>query len=134
MKIYATIISMTANDKKYSLFASIKLAAGGIWQTIKGERNMRIHLVAGFVAVTLGLVLRISRFEWLVIILIIFAVLAAEVFNSAIEEVADVMVEKLSLGYRETKWARDMAAGAVLLLAIGAVVLGLIIFLPYFFF
>jgi len=43
-------------------------------------------------------------------------------------------VEKLSLGYRETKWARDMAAGAVLLLAIGALILGLIIFLPYFFF
>jgi len=93
---------------------------------------MRIHLIAVLSAVTLGLALGISRFEWLVIILIIFAVLSAEVFNSAIEEVADVMVEKLSLGYQETKWARDIAAGAVLILAIGAVILGLIIFLPYF--
>lgn len=97
---------------------------------VKKERNMKIHLSAAFLVVVLGLLLGISRIEWLVITLIIFMVLAAEMVNSAIEEICDLLVKKLDLKYSETKWVRDMAAGAVLLLAIASVIIGMLVFLP----
>ena len=77
--------------------ASIGLALRGIGQVTRRERNMKIHLLAAFLAVTLGLLLGISRIEWLMIILIIFMVFSAETFNSAIEEICNLLKDKLGL-------------------------------------
>lgn len=79
------------------------------------------------IAITLGFVLCIAAWEWVAVALCIGAVLAAEAFNSAVEALAD----RVSPGYDEAvKRTKDLAAGAVLLLAIAAVAVGLIIFLP----
>lgn len=119
--------------KKYPFLRSFKFAFSGIWQAVKRERNLKIHLFTALLVILAGFYFQISKFEWLVIILIISAVLAAELFNAAIEEISDVVRDENGLGYEATKFVRDVSAGAVLVLAIGAVILGLLIFLPKLF-
>lgn len=123
---------MTVETRKHSLPQSISLAFFGILRTIRRERNIKIHLSTAFLVVLLGVMVRLSRVEWLIIVLIIFVILAAETLNSAVEEICNLLKEKLNLGYEETKLIRDISAGAVLLLAMASVIIGLIIFLPYF--
>lgn len=120
-----------SGDKKSSLFESIILATSGILRVIRMERNMKIHLGILSVVVVGGIFLGISRIEWLIIILISSAVLAAETFNAAIEQTCDYIDEQHDLKFGETKIARDMAAGAVWLLAIASIIVGLLIFLPH---
>lgn len=84
-------------------------------------------------AVLMGIVLKISCFEWLIMVMVIAMVIAGEIFNSSVEAVCDLMRFKLKLSYYETYWIRNFAAGAVMVLAIGALVAGLIIFLPKIF-
>jgi diacylglycerol kinase len=78
-------------------------------------------------AIVLGLFLHISYFEFLIIILLVFSGLTIETVNTAIEEATDAIDTK----WREDiKIAKDVAAGAMLIYAMGAAVLALIIFLP----
>lgn len=117
--------------ENHSLKNSLSLAFSGIWQAVKTERNIKIEL--GFaLAVTLaGFFFGISRAEWLALVIIIFAVLSAEIFNSAIEAVCNLVRDEDHLNYQATKLVRDLAAGAVLFLSLGSIVIGLVIFLPY---
>ncbi len=117
--------------RKHKLQESVSLALSGIWQAVKTERNIKIELGFALGVILAGFYFQISKVEWLAIILVIFAVLSAEIFNSAIEGVCNLVRDEDHLGYQETKLIRDIAAGAVMLLAIGSVVLGLVIFLPY---
>lgn len=117
----------------YSLYSSFGFAFSGIWQAIKKERNIKIHLLAATLAILAGIYFKISRTEWLVLVLIISLVLAAEVFNSAIEGICNLLKEKLNLDYNQTTTIRNFSAGAVLILAISSLILGLIIFFPYLF-
>lgn len=120
-------------QKKYSLFESISFAFRGIFKAIKKERNMKIHLGMGSLVILLGFVLKISCFEWLVLILIIGLIISAEIFNSALEAGCDLLRFKLKLSYYETYWIRNFAAGAVMVLAVASVIIGAIIFLPKIF-
>ncbi len=108
-----------------------QLATSGIFRVIKREKHMKIHLGILSVVVIAGVFLKISKVEWLIIVLISSAVLAAEIFNAAIEQTCDYIDEQHNLKFGETKIARDMAAGAVWLLAIASMVIGILIFLPY---
>ena len=78
-----------------------------------------------------GFLLTITVTEWLILILTIVAVLAAEIFNSALEALCDLIKEENHLGYKRTGFIRDASAGAVLILSLGAVLIGSLIFLPY---
>lgn len=120
-----------AKDKKDSLFKPFHLASSGIFWVVKKERNMKIHLSIAAVVIILGLIVGLSRIEWLIIIIISSVVLAAEIFNAAIEQTCDYIDEQHNLKFGETKLARDMAAGAVWLLAITSMIIGLLIFLPH---
>ena len=71
-----------------------------------------------------------SKVEWLILVLTIFLVFSMEAMNSALEKLADRVSPEYSPLIRD---AKDLAAGAVLLVAIGAVIVGLIIFIPYLF-
>ncbi len=116
--------------KKYKLWESFVFAFRGIGRTIKQERNVRIHLVAGSLAIILGFLLKISSMEWLALIIIIALVISLEIMNAAIEAVCNLMRFKLNLSYYETYWVRNFAAGAVMVLAMAAVIIGVIIFGP----
>jgi diacylglycerol kinase (ATP) len=111
-----------------SLVGSFKHAFRGIWHLFTTQRNAQIHLLISACVVALGIVLGISRWEWLVLVLTIGVVLAAEGINTAIEATVDVATS----GYHPlARVAKDVAAGAVVLCAITAVIVGCLVFLPH---
>lgn len=110
------------------LIRSFQVAIRGIGLMVRSERNARIHLVATLVVVIAGLTFEIQRGEWLAVTFAIALVWCAEGFNSAIEELSDVVSSQSHPGIARTK---DIAAGAVLIAAIAAVVIAVLIFGPY---
>jgi len=116
---------------KYSLASSFGFAFSGIWQAIKKERNIKIHLTFAILVILVGLYFNIAKVEWLALIIIISLVLAAEIMNSSIEELCNLLNKKLNLGFSETTLIRNFSAGTVLILALASVILGLLIFLPH---
>ena len=114
--------------KNRTLVSSLEFAITGIITAIKEERNMRKHIISAVLASIAGAVFRISAIEWLFLLLAIFLVITFEIVNSAIENVVD-----LASNYHFSilaKNAKDMAAGAVLVISGYAVLTGLIIFIP----
>ena len=114
--------------KNRTLVASMEFTITGIITAFKEERNMRKHMISAILAIIAGTVFRISVTEWLFLLLAIFLVITFEIINSAIENVVD-----LASNYHFSmlaKNAKDMAAGAVLIISGYAVLTGLIIFVP----
>lgn len=104
---------------------SFKAALCGLWYTITHEVHMRFHLVAGFYVILFGFFYELSAVQWTVLLLLIGAILSAEVTNTSIERLANrVTTERDPL----IKAAKDTAAAAVLVLAIFAVAVAFIIF------
>lgn len=109
------------------LFNSFKYAWEGIVYALKYEQNMLIHLLATVLVIILGLIVELSLVEWLFCLVLIGLVIATELINSSLEAVVDlVSPDKNSLA----KVAKDTASGAVLVLALTALIVGLIIFIP----
>jgi len=106
---------------------SFRFARIGITRLFREERNARIEGILALVAVALGLITRISPTEWAVVILCIGAVLSAEAFNAAIERLADMHGREPDPRIGALK---DLAAGAVLILSIASLAVGIVIFLP----
>jgi undecaprenol kinase len=129
----SAILNLMPKRKTYPLIKSFSFAFKGIFRALKRERNIKIHISLASLAVLLGIILNINAFEWIIIILLISLVIAAEIFNSAIEAISDLLRFKLDLAYLETYWIRNFAAGAVIMLALGAFIIGMIIFLPKIF-
>lgn len=102
----------------------------GIGLMLATQHNAWVHLVATLMAIALGLVLQLSRGEWCWIALAIVGVWMAEALNTAFEILCDVASPEF---HPKVKQAKDVAAGAVLLSALGSVAIGLLIFSPHFF-
>ena len=105
---------------------SFKYAVSGIIYCIKTQRNILIQLFFAIIAICLGIFLKISKFEWAIIIFAILFVIFAEMLNTAVETVVDLVTEEYN---EKAKIAKDVAAGAVLISAINSVAMGLIIFM-----
>lgn len=106
---------------------SFEYAFQGIATSFQAERNMKIHIVAIIVVILAGILLKISQVEWIICTILFAIVIAAELFNTAIETVVDMITEEKN---EKAKIAKDVAAGAVLVVAIGAAIVGFIIFIP----
>ncbi len=91
------------------------------------ENNARFHLLAAIIALSAGFYLRISAIEWVIILILIGLVLAAETFNTAIEKLCDFVSPEYNEIIGKVK---DLAAAAVLIIATAAVIIGIVIFLP----
>jgi len=115
------------SSRAATLLLSFRYAFAGIRYLLWTQRNAKIHTALGLAAVALGFLLRIGRDEWLVLVLTIALVLAAEGVNTAIEAVVDLVSP---VYHPLAKVAKDVAAGTVLLTAIASVIIGLILFLP----
>ncbi len=102
-------------------------AVRGIRLLVQSERNAQIHLLASAVVIVLGLTFSISPEEWGLLVLATGLVWAAEAVNTAVERVIDLCNPEHHPIAGE---AKDLAAGAVLLAAVAALVVGLILFLP----
>ncbi len=120
--------SKTAWQVAPNLLISFRYAWAGIIYAVRTQRNFRIHLAIGFLALTLGISLHIQPIEAAVVAITVSAVLVMELMNTALESVVDLTVGQT---YHElAKIAKDCAAGAVLIAAIAAVIVAALIYLP----
>lgn len=120
--------------KKFNVKDRIKsfgYAFRGIGLLIKGEHNAWIHIFASISITILGFYYKINTTEWLAVVISIGMVLMAETFNSSIEELSDKVKLEQDIKIKNTK---DLAAGAVLITATMAIVIGCIIFIPKIFY
>lgn len=106
---------------------SFGYAFKGIDDVIKHEPNMKIHVVVAILVVIMAFILKVSIIEWIILVLLIGAVLAAETINTTIEKLVDMYTKEYD---EKAKIVKDTAAGTVLILAITSAIIGLIIFIP----
>ena len=113
--------------KRASLFKSFLCAVSGFFAAARHERSMHFHLLATILMVALGIWAGLEKWEWVATAICCAAVISLECANTAIEAVVDLASPEI---HPLAKKAKDCAAGAVLAAAVGAVIVGMIIFLP----
>lgn len=114
-------------DEQIRLDKSFKYAFEGIKTVVLYEKNMHIHVLVAFIVVVMGVFFNINKYEWFTCLILFGIVMSGEIFNTAIEKCVDyISLEK----NKQAKIIKDMAAGAVLVNAIVAAIIGLIIFIP----
>lgn len=107
---------------------SLSFAVKGVGYVLRKERNARIHLLFAVAAILIGAALGVSGPELAAIFFAIIIVFLAEIFNTAIEKTLDLIEPN---HHAQVAIIKDMAAGGVLVAALGAVIIGIIIFTPY---
>lgn len=113
--------------KSKNVIISFKYAFQGVFSAIKTERNLKIHISIMILVIIAGIFLKISKMEWIICIILFGLVIGGEMLNSAIETVVDIAMPEIN---PKAKFAKDVAAGAVLIFAISSAIIGLIIFIP----
>ncbi len=112
-----------------SLRYSFRFAIRGIARVLKTEKSFRIQLSLGIITIIVGFLFHISPTEWLFVILMICIILCLEMINTAFELIIDLVTEEYKIIVEHIK---DIAAGAVLIASFTALIIGLVIFIPYF--
>lgn len=116
------MVSMTRLTK--SFYHAIE----GVWFAFTHDQNLRIHFIVAVVVIILSIYFKVSGFEMGILGVMILLVICAEMINSAIEQ----MVNLITTEHRkEAKIAKDVSAGMVLLTAVGSIIVGVLIFLPH---
>ena len=109
---------------------SLNCAIEGILWAVKKERHLRYHFLAALAVLFLALFFHVNALEFFLLVLAALLVIFAELINTAIEAVVDLVTEE----YHElAKRAKDVAAGAVLVTSVGAVILGYLVLSGYIF-
>lgn len=121
---------MKAHNWFLKRLISFKYASQGILTLFRMRGNASIHLIVTLLVILFGFYFQVEKFDWIVLILCIVSVLAAEAFNSALEVLSDHITKEKN---RNIKKVKDLAAGAVLVTAIGAAIVGILVFYPYIF-
>lgn len=124
---------MKKANKKFSIrarLASFKYAFQGLGHVLKAEHNFLVHLAAAIAVIALGAILHINKAEWLIIILCIGMVLITEILNTAIEWLVDMVSPQRN---EKAGMIKDIAAASVLIAALVALVVGIVVFVPYIF-
>lgn len=117
-------------DRNFSFAARLRsfvYAGRGVRTLLLSQPNALVHAAATVVVVALGLTMGVSHLEWAVLVLAIVAVWSAEALNTALEFLCDVASPEFHPLVEKSK---DVAAGAVLLCALGSIVVGLLVFGP----
>ena len=117
-------------QEKFSIAKRLKsftYAFNGLRILFREEHNSRIHLFATVCVIVAGVLLKLSILEWVAIAFAVGLVFSGEIFNSSIEDLADVVCPERDDRIKKVK---DMAAAAVLVNAIAAATIGLLVFLP----
>lgn len=114
-------------NKSKNVISSFKYAFQGMFSALKTERNLKIHVTIMILVIIAGIVLKISKIEWIICIILFGLVIGGEMLNSAIETVVDIAMPDIN---SKAKFAKDAAAGAVLVFAIASAIIGFMIFGP----
>lgn len=115
------------NSEIYNRAKSFKFAFEGWWFVLRTQHNAWIHALVSLAVFGMAFWLRLSVQEWAILVLTIMAVWMAEFMNTAIEAVVDMTMPEI---HPLAKVAKDVAAAAVLVGAVGAVIIGLLILGP----
>lgn len=110
-----------------AIFRKFGYALRGLKTSLKEEKSLVIHCVAALLAIIVSAVLQLNPTSWAIIIVMIGLVISSELVNTAIENVVDMVAFKFNFNAKKIK---DIAAAATLILAIVAIVVGLLIFVP----
>ena len=113
----------------YIRVKSFRYAAAGLLFLLKSEPHARIHLLATTLVIIAAIALDVTRQDWLWLTLAITLVWTFEAINTAIEHLCDVISPEHSDSVQR---AKDLAAGAVLIAAIAAAIIGITVFTPHF--
>lgn len=108
--------------------AGFGYAFNGLWHTLRTQRNMRVHLGTAILVTLAGVLLHVSAVEFALLYVAITGVVIAEMFNTVCEICVDLAQPEY---HPQARIAKDVAAGAVLLSAILAVVIGLFVLGPH---
>lgn len=107
---------------------SLAHALRGVDHILRTQPNARLHLLVAALVCVVGIYFRLSRAEWLWVSVAIVLVWSAEAFNTALEQLADALHPARHPGIGR---AKDVAAAAVLIAAMGAAVIGILVFAPH---
>ncbi|MHB9031660.1 MAG: diacylglycerol kinase family protein [Anaerolineae bacterium] len=121
------MIGLRVKKQPIKFLTSVKHALDGVWHVIQQERNARIHLVIACLVIILAILLRLDILHWLLLLVAIGLVFTAEMLNTVVEILVDLTVQEV---HPMAKTAKDVAAGAVLLMAVVAAVIGIFVFGP----
>ncbi|MGM9876626.1 MAG: diacylglycerol kinase family protein [Bacilli bacterium] len=119
-------MNLKSKDKR-KFSSSIKNCLEGINFVITNESNFKKEIVIGIIALLLSYILKISRIEFIIILIMIALVLTSEIINTSIEKVVDLYTKDYN---NLAKIAKDVSAGSVLVMSIFSLLVGVIIFLP----
>ena len=111
------------------LFKSFRYAVRGLKYVLKNEQNFQIEILGGIFVVILMYLFPTRNLEKIALFIVIFAVLVMELINTIFERVVDMLKPRV---HPYAQLVKDVMAAAVLLSSIGAVIVGVIIFCPYF--
>jgi len=113
---------------KGSIVESFYHACRGLVSVFKSERNFRIQIFLGIIAISAGIYLPLKNWELILVILMVVMVLSMEIVNTVFEYFTDLLKPRL---HHYVGSVKDIMAGGVLIASVGALVMGLLIFLPY---
>lgn len=119
---------MQQRNEWQRFIAGFGYAFQGLWYALRTQRNARVHVLAATLAISLGIVLRISALEFALIFIAISGVFISEMFNTVIELSIDLVTSEY---HPLAKIAKDVSAGAVLVNAILSIVIALFVFGPH---
>src|SRR5205809_6967330 len=130
MTLEETTLSMKSKESLTftGRIRSLRCAVKGIGVMISSQHNAWIHAAATVIVIAVGFYLQLTKPEWCWIILAIISVWTAEALNTAFEFLTDVASHEF---HPLAEKAKDVAAGAVLMAAIGSVIIGLLVFGPH---
>lgn len=112
--------------KKHAI--SFKAAFAGIYYAFKSQPNFTIHLAVAGLVIFLAFYLKITISEFIILVFAIILVLTCEMINTSIESMTDLITQEWK---QQAKIAKDVSAGMVLVSAIGAMIIGLLIFVGH---
>ena len=125
--IYFFDATFKPKEKEKPLLKTLSYGFNGIFYTLRHERNMVIHFLVMILVIIAGIVFKITFVEWGICFVLFALVLSLELMNTALENVVDLVTEEKKA---KAKVLKDAAAGAVLVAALFAVIIGISIFLP----
>ncbi len=110
------------------LSKSFGYACEGIYFALKYNQNMRIHFAVAILVIIASIFFKVTPFEMGILGIMILLVICTEMINTALEEMVNLIINEHR---QEAKIAKDVSAGMVLVAAIGSIIVGILIFVPY---
>lgn len=110
------------------LIRSFVFAFEGVLHALRFDQNLRIHFIVAFFVILASIYFHVSPFEMGILGVMIILVITTEMINTAIEQMVNLIIQEHR---KEAKIAKDVSAGMVLIAAVGSIIVGILIFVPY---